>query len=1737
MFNNSPVWLSIPIHMKSALCVISFIFSIAVHAAHDRADYDLDNNGLIEINDLADLNEIRNNLDGKTLYGSNAGCPTINGGCKGFELMTPLDFDTNQDNQMDSSDTYWNNGLGWNPIGTYEYQFTAIFEGNGHVIRNLFIDKPNSSYIGLFGVINGSEVRNLVLTGQLMHLRGRSIIGAIAGKAYNSSIGNVFNTGPIYGNSRRDWNRVGGIIGELHQSNLVNVFNSGAVEGTDLIGGLVGRAYSSGDDFIRNGLNVGLVSGIGNTGGIGGRLDGTDILNNYWASDAVGQVNSFPNIIFWTTEVSLTALQCAIESNTNSENSNCVSDDGSEEGRPNPITLFRDWDNTFYDGKVWWEGGVWDYGNDTQLPGMVFNGVIYRDSDADGALDSEDTWPLNPAASQDSDSDGFPDVWSLICDVECIASSGLKLDQFPQNPDVWQDEDLDGLPDSWGPDCDADCQNESSLALDTHINDSDNDGILNHIDSDHNNDGISDADADGDGLLEIDTLAELNAVRYQLDGAGLRMVNDGEIDISGCPLVIHKGVLAQRCHGYELNTDLDFDTNQDRLMDANDTYWNAGYGWLAISGFTAIFEGNGHVISNLFIDRLDSSDIGLFGSISNSEVRNLGLTGPLMKIRGSSGVGSLAGSATFTEIKNVFNTGPIEGESSAVGGIIGLIFGSGLANVVSSGVIRGSGSAGGLIGYVDSSESWSVSRVKNGLNVGLVVGGSNSGGLIGYVRGNTDGNHYSVFENSYWAVDVTGQVSSAGESEANSYVGLPIDTLQCAVQANTHPSISSCVSVDGSDEGLMGPLTLFNEWDKALLHDQSLWDFGSSSEVPSLVFNGKSHRDTDGDGVEDLEDRFPLDSAASMDVDEDGFPDMWHPNCDAVCIAGSSLHLDQFPLNAVVWQDEDLDGLPDSWANDCNGICQIESGLTLDAYLNDSDNDGVDNPSDTDDNNDGFTDVDINSNGLIEINNLDELNAMRFQLDGNGFRNSIDGELDQSGCPEMIYQGRLVRRCIGYELMTDLDFDTNQDGVIDVEDAYWDDGEGWIAIGDFSNRFSATFDGNGHVIRNLFINRPSSNYQGLFGETFNAEIRNLGLTGPNMDVKGMAYVGALAGYVVSTNIKNIFNTGSIEGEVAYVGGLVGYLDSSQLENVSNSGNVTGYGNVGGVAGLLYSPNKFRFSAVRNALNVGLVTGQYYAGGLVGGNKSDEFTVIENSYWAMDASGQITSVGESNDSSYVGVSLNILKCATQANTNWLNSSCANYYGLNYSVSLFNDWDQIEANGQSLWNYGGSTKIPVLTLNGRVYRDSDGDFIFDADDTYPFISLDGLQDTDYDGIPNTCDSACVESGMEADSDNDNDGVDDMFDPDIGGDNGSPVIVHAPDETLVAVTTEAGDAFEWFLDDGLLNQVVVEDLVDSIFTYEVNYQGVILTQGEDDMMLLPAGYQVVKLVAIDSSGNRSEPVDFVLKVYPRVRFEIDTSVIGENKSSSVKVLLTGDSPEYPVVVDFVINEMSDVNQDDLHETFDILSSHQLMITAGDQEDLNRDGYIQIPIIDDNLSENDELLLIDLLSIRLESEANKEIESLFEIDREYQQHELTVTYQNLAPVVQLRLEQNGVEVTEVIKGKGGVTVTAIIQDGNGNDEHALSWDLKSLGLDMPSGKELIFNPDEIPAGSYSVFVNVTDDGMGSLSGSALIKFNIVEPIVEKEGAASGAGGALAPWFMIFLIFGMLARVARKPRQMNGIA
>ncbi|MBN1390580.1 MAG: hypothetical protein JXA22_08065 [Candidatus Thermoplasmatota archaeon] len=72
---------------------------------------------------------------------------------------------------------------------------------------------------------------------------------------------------------------------------------------------------------------------------------------------------------------------------------------------------------------------------------------VEADIDGDGVTDEYDAFPTDPAASIDTDGDGFPDIWNPGKSAD-DSTTGLKLDLYPLDPSEWADGDGDGIPDN-----------------------------------------------------------------------------------------------------------------------------------------------------------------------------------------------------------------------------------------------------------------------------------------------------------------------------------------------------------------------------------------------------------------------------------------------------------------------------------------------------------------------------------------------------------------------------------------------------------------------------------------------------------------------------------------------------------------------------------------------------------------------------------------------------------------------------------------------------------------------------------------------------------------------------------------------------------------------------------------------------------------------------------------------------------------------------------------------------------------------------------------------------------------------------------------------------------------------------------------------------------------------------------------------------------------------------------------
>ena len=276
-----------------------------------------------------------------------------------------------------------------------------------------------------------------------------------------------------------------------------------------------------------------------------------------------------------------------------------------------------------------------------------------------------------------------------------------------------------------------------------------------------------------------------------------------------------------------------------------------------------------------------------------------------------------------------------------------------------------------------------------------------------------------------------------------------------------------------------------------------------------------------------------------------------------------------------------------------------------------------------------LVDYDADDDGLIEVTTLKQLDAIRHDLDGDGiptddgvaaYTAAFPDPVERMGCSG-------ADGCAGYEIMADLDFDTNGSGADDAGDTYWNDGAGWTPIGGgaseisttrrtMHNPFLAIFEGNGRTISNLFVDKRG-NFLGLFGYVgFDAAsgavgiIRNVNLI--DVNVTGGHYGSGLAAVNLGV-ITNSQVTGLVTG-VDIVGGLVGE-NYGVIADSHVAGCVSGGQMVGGLVGRSYG-------AITNSSVTGCVSALSYVGGLVGNN----YGLITGSHTAGRVSGHGVIIG-------------------------------------------------------------------------------------------------------------------------------------------------------------------------------------------------------------------------------------------------------------------------------------------------------------------------------------------------------------------------------------------------------------------------------------------------------------------------------------------------------------------------------
>ena len=409
-----------------------------------------------------------------------------------------------------------------------------------------------------------------------------------------------------------------------------------------------------------------------------------------------------------------------------------------------------------------------------------------------------------------------------------------------------------------------------------------------------------DYDTNDDGYISVANLAQLNAIRHDLNGNGARDSVTTTVWANytsafpnaatgmGCP--------ATGCVGYELTASLDFDSDSDGDVDANDhsgNYWDSGKGWLPIgtgtARYTGDFKGNGNTINNLFISRRTTlAYVGLFGAIaSGSRIETLGVTNA--DVRGNDRTGILVGQSHGT-IVACYTTGKVQSGSNS-GGLVGRLENSSSAihSSYSTAYVDGGITTGGLVGNLRNgsiTNSYSTGRISGTLS-------HLTGGLLGTRQAVTT----AVVTASYWDTSTSGTTTSAGGSGV---VGKTTRQLQTptgytGIYANWNTNLDGDTTTGDAMTGNDDP-----------------WTFGNKMQYPMLDYKGMSINPQGGQAM--------------------GIPDNWnHPIVGE--LVGVCLNAATFPNRATHTVAGQTTKKPWIWERSDNGdTWETISGTTAPTY-------------------------------------------------------------------------------------------------------------------------------------------------------------------------------------------------------------------------------------------------------------------------------------------------------------------------------------------------------------------------------------------------------------------------------------------------------------------------------------------------------------------------------------------------------------------------------------------------------------------------------------------------------------------------------------------------------------------------------------------------------------------------------------------------------------------------------------
>lgn len=588
--------------------------------------------------------------------------------------------------------------------------------------------------------------------------------------------------------------------------------------------------------------------------------------------------------------------------------------------------------------------------------------------------------------------------------------------------------------------------------------------------------------------------------------------------------------------------------------------------------FYGSFDGNGYTISDLSISNVNSGNIGLFGTVKNSEIKGLTLLGEITGITTSSSanIGALAGYSENTSISecsvkyvNISNISASDSEYSNVGCLVGKSSDGEIkeCNADESNAIvkQGSFNIGIICGLSGSAiTDCRVTSEAELFETGSGVKNVNMGGLCGQQTKNVEkctvnagklsANNLSITNDS----NIGGLVGSVSGKVNLCTVKFTNDTKK-TIDGEEYPISISVNSKNSYIGGIAGNFAETSKITDCMYDGKSISSETTSgtSQVGGLVGRAKAKttKSISAQGGQSL-------SRSSLPT-RDGYVATWYTDSNLT---------KEYDFSQTVTENMTL------YAKWNEGSVEIWDGTSSEPKYN------ADTKTYTITNGKELAWVSDVTNGVI-------ISGINFPSD---------------------------KTFKGYTIELANDIYLNDTSNV----SNWSTSapkNSWKPIGDSENVFSGIFDGKQHEIFGIYI--TSNNYDALFGYVEDGTIKNTNVK--EGYITGSYCVAGIVAYLQYGVVANCKNNSTICGKYNTknsVGGIVGEVHGYKKTNIEycyNTGNVTGRRYVGGIIGecdefsydsdieILHCYNSGKITCNDDGANI-----SSYTGGIVGQNRAN-----------------------------------------------------------------------------------------------------------------------------------------------------------------------------------------------------------------------------------------------------------------------------------------------------------------------------------------------------------------------------------------------------------------------------------------------------------------------------------------------------------------------------------------------------